>query len=101
MSVFCFFRYRRPPRSTRTDTLFPYTTLFRSLGTIRVVLYVVAAFAVLQAWGIDTLVWLGSDAGRAVVARLTTIVLVLLLTLVLWEAIGTGIEYYQIGRAHV
>src|SRR3546814_10660293 len=25
---------RRPPRSTRTDTLFPYTTLFRSDGTI-------------------------------------------------------------------
>src|SRR3546814_6911561 len=24
---------RRPPRSTRTDTLFPYTTLFRSLRT--------------------------------------------------------------------
>src|SRR3546814_8033648 len=23
---------RRPPRSTRTDTLFPYTTLFRSKG---------------------------------------------------------------------
>src|SRR3546814_2434560 len=27
---------RRPPRSTRTDTLFPYTTLFRS-GTVRFV----------------------------------------------------------------
>src|SRR3546814_19350441 len=25
---------RRPPRSTRTDTLFPYTTLFRSLQAI-------------------------------------------------------------------
>src|SRR3546814_3362298 len=25
---------RRPPRSTRTDTLFPYTTLFRSLGIV-------------------------------------------------------------------
>src|SRR3546814_20516588 len=25
---------RRPPRSTRTDTLFPYTTLFRSLAEI-------------------------------------------------------------------
>src|SRR3546814_14511470 len=25
---------RRPPRSTRTDTLFPYTTLFRSWGRI-------------------------------------------------------------------
>src|SRR3546814_12992565 len=24
----------RPPRSTRTDTLFPYTTLFRSLGSL-------------------------------------------------------------------
>src|SRR3546814_4608109 len=26
---------RRPPRSTRTDTLFPYTTLFRSVGVVR------------------------------------------------------------------
>src|SRR3546814_20849488 len=26
---------RRPPRSTRTDTLFPYTTLFRSIGSQR------------------------------------------------------------------
>src|SRR3546814_7725623 len=26
---------RRPPRSTRTDTLFPYTTLFRSHGLLR------------------------------------------------------------------
>src|SRR3546814_15063595 len=26
-----FLMMRRPPRSTRTDTLFPYTTLFRSL----------------------------------------------------------------------
>src|SRR3546814_5911406 len=25
---------RRPPRSTRTDTLFPYTTLFRSVATL-------------------------------------------------------------------
>src|SRR3546814_18832141 len=29
--VFFFLMIRRPPRSTRTDTLFPYTTLFRSL----------------------------------------------------------------------
>src|SRR3546814_11219998 len=46
MSVFCtscmyrfavtcfifFLMIRRPPRSTRTDTLFPYTTLFRSVA---------------------------------------------------------------------
>src|SRR3546814_19016930 len=30
MSFFFFLMIRRPPRSTRTDTLFPYTTLFRS-----------------------------------------------------------------------
>src|SRR3546814_3646867 len=28
--MFLFLMIRRPPRSTRTDTLFPYTTLFRS-----------------------------------------------------------------------
>src|SRR3546814_9535823 len=39
MSFFLFFVFfclmiRRPPRSTRTDTLFPYTTLFRSLASL-------------------------------------------------------------------
>src|SRR3546814_15369443 len=31
--IFFFLMIRRPPRSTRTDTLFPYTTLFRSLAS--------------------------------------------------------------------
>src|SRR3546814_14577694 len=36
MFVFVFFlMIRRPPRSTRTDTLFPYTTLFRSLAGLQ------------------------------------------------------------------
>src|SRR3546814_14678217 len=30
--VVFFLMIRRPPRSTRTDTLFPYTTLFRSVA---------------------------------------------------------------------
>src|SRR3546814_5555400 len=30
LSLLFFLMIRRPPRSTRTDTLFPYTTLFRS-----------------------------------------------------------------------
>src|SRR3546814_18383469 len=30
---------RRPPRSTRTDTLFPYTTLFRSIGDFAAEVY--------------------------------------------------------------
>src|SRR3546814_9898233 len=32
MSCFFFLMILRPPRTTRTDTRFPYTTLFRSLG---------------------------------------------------------------------
>src|SRR3546814_4574221 len=34
-SLVVFLMIRRPPRSTRTDTLFPYTTLFRSDGEAR------------------------------------------------------------------
>src|SRR3546814_13004001 len=35
-SCIFFLMIRRPPRSTRTDTLFPYTTLFRSLARLLV-----------------------------------------------------------------
>src|SRR3546814_17824797 len=34
LTSFFFLMIRRPPRSTRTDTLFPYTTLFRSTGKL-------------------------------------------------------------------
>src|SRR3546814_17509910 len=33
--MFFFLMRRRPPRSTRTDTLFPYTTLFRSEAEVQ------------------------------------------------------------------
>src|SRR3546814_13147146 len=34
LSLFFFLMIRRPPRSTRTDTLFPYTTLFRAADAV-------------------------------------------------------------------
>src|SRR3546814_3280131 len=34
MAFSCFLSKRRPPRPTRTDTLFPYTTLFRSADDV-------------------------------------------------------------------
>src|SRR3546814_9593962 len=40
---------RRPPRSTRTDTLFPYTTLFRSPMTAKKVVKVVSAVSSMAA----------------------------------------------------
>src|SRR3546814_956827 len=36
---------RRPPRSTRTDTLFPYTTLFRSHGAAPTLVVIKLDFA--------------------------------------------------------
>src|SRR3546814_1908857 len=43
--LFFFFMIRRPPRSTRTDTLFPYTTLFRSRHHISLALGIDATIA--------------------------------------------------------
>src|SRR3546814_1489839 len=51
--ILCFFFFlmiRRPPRSTRTDTLFPYTTLFRSAGLVPGELRVVMRVQVDRAW---------------------------------------------------
>src|SRR3546814_10633780 len=45
MFMFFFLMIRRPPRSTRTDTLFPYTTLFRSLPMKTLATFLVCAFA--------------------------------------------------------
>src|SRR3546814_7740927 len=42
--LFFFLMIRRPPRSTRTDTLFPYTTLFRSAQNAN------SIFLLLVAW---------------------------------------------------
>src|SRR3546814_10062658 len=40
MCVCFFLMIRRPPRSTRTDTLFPYTTLFRAVTELNAFLSV-------------------------------------------------------------
>src|SRR3546814_18102521 len=42
---FFFLMIRRPPRSTRPDTLFPYTTLFRSIAPVPLRGHAVIAFA--------------------------------------------------------
>src|SRR3546814_16589446 len=51
-----FLMMRRPPRSTLTDTLFPYTTLFRSLPIIAsfaLWLVVAAAIGVVNAFSVE------------------------------------------------
>lgn len=82
-------RHRFPGLEQRANRYLPVL-----LGGLRLLLYVVAVFAILQAWNIDTFDWLNSATGRNIVARITTIVLVIVITLVLWEATAAGIEYY-------
>src|SRR3546814_19345707 len=44
--MFLFLMIRRPPRPTRTDTLFPYTTLFRSVISLLAAIASISAPAV-------------------------------------------------------
>src|SRR3546814_2699954 len=57
---------RRPPRPTRTDTLFPYTTLFRSPMFGREVPVRAWELPVLLASAVLTAVWFGIDKPRQV-----------------------------------
>src|SRR3546814_9213957 len=61
-----FLMIRRPPRSTRTDTLFPYTTLFRSPATIGTGY---GFTCVMSSGGIDAPVHNSTDTGRASLGR--------------------------------
>src|SRR3546814_2403174 len=66
LRFFCLM-IRRPPRSTRTDTLFPYTTLFRSIAALRP-----AMLKWLQKQGVKTKV-LESAADRTIAMLQTTL----------------------------
>src|SRR3546814_7777179 len=87
MSVFFFFlMIRRPPRSTRTDTLFPYTTLFRS---------VTALTAFWQALGatVDTMDAAHHDLVLAVTSHLPH--------LIAYTIVGTASELEEVTESEV
>src|SRR3546814_6628405 len=79
MCFFFFLMIRLPPRSTRTDTLFPYTALFRSLVQRHRVTDALAQFlARLEVWNVlagqrDRLagLWVAPQARRPVMQRET------------------------------
>src|SRR3546814_7680899 len=68
MYDFFFLIIRRPPRSTRTDTLFPYTTLFRSKEDTEQVFHI---FGNLPRKGFmdDARAFVTSDFGRKLMER--------------------------------
>lgn len=69
-----------------------YLPLLR--GVLRGVVLVGALAAVLQAWGIDAVDWMGSPWGRRMVSGALTIAVVLVVALVVWETVSSAVERY-------
>src|SRR3546814_14882731 len=76
--LFFFLMIRRPPISTLTDTLFPYTTLFRSLIGIAPHLLIMS----LVAWGLAA----QALAGEAPLTAVTPVAVVVLFGLLFWAS---------------
>src|SRR3546814_9269258 len=80
---------RRPPRSTRTDTLFPYTTLFRSADPVGAGLSARTRFRLARLCG------LAQGSGPMNIIRLLTAVA----AVALLAACGSEREVTQYGRS--
>jgi small conductance mechanosensitive channel len=61
-------------------------------GSFSAIIYVVALFAVLEAWGLGTLGWLFSPMGWALVSELAIIFLILGASVLVWEIVCMKIE---------
>src|SRR3546814_20550021 len=93
--LFFFLMIRRPPISTRTDTLFPYTTLFRSSGKCLIVT------------GANSGV--GFEVASALAARRARVLLACrdeskaraAMDKIRQRSSGADLAFLQIGRAHV
>lgn len=55
---------------------------------------IVAVFAVLEAWGVDSFGWVGTDAGRRVVGSIVSSTFVIVIAVILWELASSAIERY-------
>jgi small conductance mechanosensitive channel len=61
---------------------------------LSVIIAVIAGFALLEAWGIDSSAWLATTFGQRVTSSVITIVLLLVLTVVVLEIASAAIERY-------
>jgi small conductance mechanosensitive channel len=61
-------------------------------GTAVAVIYIIAAFAVLDAWGVESFAWLATDLGQRLTGRAIVIAAVLIATAFAWEILNAFIE---------
>src|SRR3546814_2715733 len=96
---------RRPPRSTRTDTLFPYTTLFRSVrGPKSPPCYIVVCLR--NRWHVSTPLSNFPPSMSVFYAAAPVLTAVLLILGLRQSAVRAGFTglltaFLEIGRAHV
>ncbi len=69
-----------------------YLPVLRSITVV--VILIVAALAVLQAWRVPVGAWLLSDLGRSVTSAAATVSIVLIAAVILWELVSSSIERY-------
>lgn len=82
---------RFPTLESRTNRYIPILTTLASLA-----IYVVAALALLQAWGIDAFVWVQTAASNSAVGSLASIAIVIAAATVAWEAFVLAIEHHML-----
>jgi small conductance mechanosensitive channel len=82
-------RLRYPELESRVNR---YVPLMERLA--RLVVYVAAALAVIDVWGLGVYEWLESDAGSLLTAKALRIVLILVLSLAVWEILSALIHRY-------
>jgi moderate conductance mechanosensitive channel len=63
--------------------------------TIKWVLYIIAAFSIMQAWGIGTFSWILSPQGGAIISKLLVIILIVGGAFLFWELVSLKIAAYM------
>ncbi len=80
---------RFPGIQQRADQYLPFLQ-----GALRWVIYWLAALAVLQAWGLETLAWLASDGGQAFALMLARVLVIAIAAIAVWSFASSWMEGY-------
>jgi small conductance mechanosensitive channel len=82
-------RNRFPTLEERANRYFPTMRLM-----LRWTVGLIAALALLETWGVDALGWLGTPWGKHLAESAFSIIAVVVLALIFWEAANLGVERY-------
>ncbi len=82
-------RDRFPTLEERANRYLPALRLL-----LRWVVGLIAAMALLETWGVDALGWLDTPLGKQIAESAFSIIAVVVLTMIFWEAVNSGVERY-------